>query len=395
MTISDKIGSNHVEEMNKIVSFIDSFNVHKLLYALTTKQMDEDTIEDITLDIREQNNRLERQKVYLFRFSKSFNKEWATDDNKFFDTSARLSFKMRSGIKGIKKSVKAFCKRSRKTLLPGQEAPQAIDCSLISSETVYMQDLFGLESYPPCVTNLFQEMISFHENMLTCLEESLRTLREEKDTRANPHLCLELLREAVDKSKKNLAVIFQAMEKDPHLKEAMVNSEFFKPTNDSPVLKAWANSEGNEEKKRAFASAFFHNCLPVEVNKIGISKTLTEAEGDTELGECMAIFDCDATQARHINEGIDRFDSLLPEQCKGNKIPAMHLHVFMRWCSRGVGQATFLGYFFKRYRAAGGKWQDVGKSALSGASSKCAKGDKQYLAIRKNMLDKLEKMFSA
>ena len=311
MNISDQIGSSHVEAMKKILAFITSFNVHKLLYAITAKRLDEEAIRSITLDIREQNIRLDRQKEYLFSFGRTFNQEWATDDNKCFDTSARLTFKMRSGIKGIKNTVKAFCRKSRRKLPPGQDSPQAIDRSLIAAGEAYMKDLFGLDSYPECVKELFGEMIRFHENMHNCLNESLRVLSEEKDIKADKRQCLELLKQALEKSRKNLLVIVKDMENNPDLKKALMNSETFKPNDSNPVLKAWANSSSSEEKKGAFASAFFHNCSPEDVSKITINKTITEADGDADLMECMAIFGCDREKAQTINQAISRFDSLL------------------------------------------------------------------------------------
>lgn len=71
MNISDQIGSSHVEEMKKILEFILSFHVSKQLYAISAKRMDEETIRNITLGIRQQNLRLNRQTLYLFCFGRT------------------------------------------------------------------------------------------------------------------------------------------------------------------------------------------------------------------------------------------------------------------------------------------------------------------------------------
>lgn len=389
MITSDKIGNSHVEAMNKILSFITSFDVHRLLYAISMKRLDEDAIRSITLDINEQNVRLERQKEYLFKFGRTFNQEFTTDDNKCFDTSARFAFRMRSGIKGIKNQLRSFSRRSRQKLRPGQEPPQAIDRSLISGEA-YMQDLFGLESYPDCVKELFDVMIRFHENMMDCLDESLRRLSEEKATRQDNHRCLELLKQACEKCRKNQTIFVNALNSDPAIKAAFLNSDEFKPNDKNPVLKEWCKNRGNKGK---FASVFFHNCTTGDVNKIKFYETMTEAEGDTDLIECMTIFSCDIEKAKHINLAIRRFDNLLPKKCKRNQIPSIHLHVFMRWCSEGVGYESFLNYFTKHYEEAGGKKEAIGKSALSGASRECAKSAKKYETVKKEMVDKLDKLY--
>lgn len=390
MTISDKIGNTHVEAMNKILSFITSFDVHRLLYAISAKRLDEDDIKSLTLDICDQNLKLERQREYLFKFGKTFNQEYTTDDNKCFDTSARLFFKMRSGVKGIKKQVKSFCLRSRQKLRPDQEAPQAIDRSLISVDALYMKDLFGIESYPDCVRELFDVMIRFHQNMMDCLDESIRVLSEEKETKQDFRRCIELLKQACEKSRKDQIVFVDAMNNSPALRAAFLMADEFKPNDKNPVLKEWRNSQNN---KGLFASSRFHNCTHEDISKISFYQTMTEADGDPDLVTCMTIFNCTREKAEAINVAISRFDNMLPPICKRNKIPSIYLHVFMRWCSEGVGYETFLNYFNKRYKEAGGGNNVIGKSALSAASRECAKSSKKYETIKKDLLSELDKIY--
>ncbi len=390
MTTSDQIGSSHVEVMNRIVEFVTSFDVDKLLYAISTKRIDEETVRSITLDIRGQDLMLERQKEFLFSFGRTFNKKFTTDDNKCFDTSARLTFKMRSGIKGIKTTVRRFCMRSRRRLPEGQTTVQAIDRSLIATET-YMRDLFGLESFPPCVKELFEAMVHFYNNMYECLDESLRVLAEEKDTRQNKRKCLELLEEACDKCKKNQSIFVEALEKNPTLKEVLLDTESLMPNESNPVLKEYRDSKDNEG---VFASIYFHNCTLTDVDKITFYKIIREAEGDADLIACMTVFNCDREKALSINYAIKNFDSLLPEKCRRNKIPALLLFVFMRWCSNVVGYATFLNYFNKRYKDAGGLHDTIGKTSLSGPSRLCAKNSKKYVDADKQMNYQLEKLLS-
>lgn len=388
MVISDKLGNSHVEAMDKIVSFITSFDVQKLLYAIGAKKLDEDDISSITLDIKEQNIKLERQKKHLFHFGKVYNKEFTTSDNKCFDTSAHLLFKMRSGIKGIKIAVKSFHRRSRKKPPFGKEAPQVIDKSLISANVEYMEDLFGLDSYPLCVKDLFAAMICFYNNMMECLHEALRVLSEEKATRQDEKKCLELLIQAFEKCHKDQLFIINAMNNNPALKAAILDADEFKPTEKNPVLKEWFDKQNDE---CGFASLRFHNCTPEDISKISFYKTIMEAEGNPDLISCMTIFSCDREKAEAILTAIRHFDDMLPDKCKRKHIPSIYLHVFMRWCSEGVGYETFLNYFNKRYIEAGGKWKSIGKSALSGASRKDALNSSEYEKIKKRMHTELNK----
>lgn len=388
MIISDKIGNTHVEEMERILAFVTSFNVHKLLYAITEKRFDEDAIDKIRLDIGEQNIRLERQKHFLFNFTKTCNSEYALDDNKLVDSSARLSFRIRSGIKGVRNNLKDFYKKSRRRLPQGQSAPQAIDRSLIATDS-YMKDLFGLESYPECVKMLFLEMVKFYNTMNDCLTEALRSLSEEKDIKGDKKRCLELLIQACDRSKQSQAIFIEAMENDPSLKAHMQQSDILRPNEYNPVLKAWVNSGGSED----FAKTYYHNCSPRDVGKITLYKTLTEADGDPDVMSCMTIFKCKLERAKKINYAISHFDSLLPEKPKRGQIPSTYLHAFMRWCSDTIGYETFLRYFNKRYRECGGKWEVITASALSGASAQSARSTNRYEEAKSNLRKGLDEMF--
>lgn len=391
MKISNKIGNSHVEAVEKILYFVNSFDVHKLLFAIDEKRFDEDTILNLTLDIQEQNLKLSRQKKYLFDFTKNFNKVYTHPDNKVVEHSASLMRRMSSGVSGIKKQVKKFCKTSRRRLPEGASS-QAIDKSLLASE-IYMKDLFGLDSYPDCVKELFSEMVKFYSNMTECLVEAQRSLEEEKATKNNNRKCLELLKEAMEKCGQYQEIFIDMMNSSPEMKALIMKDKSLMPGADNPVLNDWKKNETSEEGRGTVASRYFHNCTLKDVSKIKLYKTITEANGDSDIMNCMTLFNCDADKARRINHAISLFDSLLPEICKRNKIPAISLFVFLKWCSESIGYHSFLNYFNKRYKEAGGTHDTIEKAALSGASRQCANSTKNFVKGRNEMLNKLQEMF--
>ena len=87
MQPTKKIANSHEEEMNLILEFILNFDVQRLLYAINGKELREEDIISLTIDVREYYDKLSRQKLHLFKFSKTFNNEFATFDNKCYDTS--------------------------------------------------------------------------------------------------------------------------------------------------------------------------------------------------------------------------------------------------------------------------------------------------------------------
>ena len=389
MIISKKIGHTHLEEMNSILDFILNFDVDRLLYAINGRKLNEDDIESITLDIQDQNTKLCRQKKHLFEFGKDFNKKYTTENNKFFETSVRVSRKIRSGTKGVRDILKKFCKITRKNpLQPGQETPQAINLSLISSPN-YVADLFGLSSYPLCVKTLFQTMLDFYSNLDDCIHEAMRVLQEEKDVREDNQKTLKLLQEAIEKSKKNQAHIIEAISAEPELKKAMLKSQSLNSTDCNPVLKQWKYCD-NEKN---FSVKYFHNCTPGDIGKITLYNVISVNTDNPDVDRCIALFGCDEKKAKRVVEAINRFDELLPQKCKRNQVPALYLYAFMQWCGVTVCYSIFINFFNRQYLAAGGHWGLIKISALSGACTKSYRKPNQYNEIKKEMEEKLKLMF--
>lgn len=394
MRITNKIGDSHEEEMNLILKFIQTFDVNKLLYAINGKQLREEDIVSLNADIRDYLNKLNKQKDYLFKFGKTFNKNYANDDNKCFDTSLKLSRRMRSGISGIKKKIfKPFVKVSRKRLPDGTPNPSLIDRSLICTDN-YCADIYGLASYPDCVKDLFRTMLQFYETLDECIEESKRVLREEKEIKADDRMCLERLVNACDESKKNQIHIIEAIENDPAFKEALKKSQSLSGDDNNPVLKSFKENS----MSGSFAQTYFHNCSPSDIGKITLYKAWSESNTDPMLMLAHTVFGKKTDEEiERINHVIAHFDELLPVVCKRKTIPAYYLYVFMEWCGGVIGIDSFLNYFKKYYKTHGGKWKVVGKTAINSAKNRPynSKYSESCDQIKKAMLNGINDLLSS
>ena len=377
MIISKDIGCSPVDALQKLLEFVRNFDAGRLIYAITRKRVKEDEIKALTFAIREQNLKLEKQKVSLFAFTGSFNDIYTHEDNKIVDTSARLLFGMRSGVKGVKKSVNTFYIKSRRQLPPGSPAPQAIDKSLINASE-YQQDLYGLFSFPDCVQELFSEMEKFVKLLYECLIEALRTLSEERLTRQDARRCRELLLEAINVARYKNKTMLDVIKANPQIRKVMEEAKELNPDETNPILQEWMRCRGSEEEKNEFAKKYFHNCRPEDMVKIDLMMALHETDGNLEVLDCMTVFGCDVKRAKTINWLIDNFDQLLPPKCKRGAIPSRYLYVFMKKYTEGVSYDAFLNYFNPRYKNAGGRWNTISKSALSAAAVECTKGKREY-----------------
>ena len=389
MRTSPKIGNSHLEQMNLIYEFICHFDVDNLLYAINGKRLDEDQIISLTNDISEYNAKLNRQKQYLFKYCKNFPKEFAHEDNNLVDSSVKVTWRMRSGAAGFRRVFKTFNKVSRKQLPSGVPEHQAHEVSLISSKNYY-SDLYGLSSYPQCVKDLFRTMIDFYTNMYECLEEGIRALKEEKVTKGNAKKCLDILIKSCKKSREAQSHLIEAIMADPDFKKSVMENKTLSGDDENPVLKDYKNSDNSKER---FAQKYYHNCSPKDVGKITIYEAYSEADEDPNLSFAKVVFGKDMMHIQKINYVIEHFDKLLPEKCKGGKIHALNLFFFYEWCKPIVGVESFLKYFDKYYKEHGGKWEPIGKSAISGANTKHTTcNDDSTQKIKDKMLKQIEQM---
>lgn len=374
---SPHIGNTPLEMMNLILEFVKNFEVDRLLYAINGKHLDEQDIIGIKIDIAEYNAKLERGKTHLYKFGETFNKRFTTENNKCFDTAVKVTRKIRSGTACVKKIFMRFCKPTRKPL-PNS---QAYKRSMINTPN-YIADLFGLESYPQCVVDLFSVMLVFYGNLDDCIAECMRQMSQEKETRKNRKLLVKLLDEAIEKSQQQQAHIILAMDKNPKLREELMKDDSLSSDKLNPVLKDYRECR-KKGCMEVFAQKYFHNCLTMDVDKIALDISKIDYEEDPEMAMAMAVLGNDKEHIARINYAIDHFDQLLPAQCKRGKIPAMSLFFFMQWCKPVTGVNSFLTYFNKRYKAANGRWGTLGNSAINGAHSKCTLDKEDTIAVQR------------
>ena len=385
MRTTREIGSSNMEMMELILDFVMNFNVNRLLFAINGKKLDEESIISIKINISEQNARLNRQKQHLFNFGRSYNDSFSSDDDGYVDTTLKVARKIRSGTKCVKDIIKRFCRIKRRDRYPNQAPVQAINVSTISTPN-YVVDLFGISSYPQCVADLFVEMFVFYGNLQDCIEEAIRILKEEKCLKKDIQALLELLEKALAKSRADQAFLIEAVENDEKLRESLLNNPQLSSDKENPVLKAW-----KEYDKESFAKNYFHNCSQEDISKISLYEYLQDT-GNPEIDTCMTIFGCNKTKAQYIIDAISTFDTFLPSECKRDKIPAIYLYVFMKWCSTNIGYESFLTYFNKRYKPHG-KWDTIKKSAMGGAAKLAVNEDSKYLKVETELLKKLNEIF--
>lgn len=148
-------------------------------------------------DVRECLSIAHREFLSLSKFSLTFNTRWATEDNKRFSSTQIMLNKLRSSLASIKKSYRETCPIIRKQQPTGEVfrdrlSPSVFERSVLTNGGC-ARDLFGIESYSDNIQTLYIEQRALFANVLASLMLCYKEIEKEKQTKADPDKCVELL----------------------------------------------------------------------------------------------------------------------------------------------------------------------------------------------------------
>lgn len=320
--------------LQMIIDAVEKFEQGRYLNAIYECHLDKDEILGITEFVREYTAKLGREHLALAKFALTFNKEYATQNNKCFETAEQLFNKIRSTISASKRLYKKFCRTIRKRL---PEAASKRPSVFKRSELVnnyHSGNLFGIESYDACVQMLYDELENFFNELLKSLALCRVVIREERTIRQNPERCMSIYSECYEKMLNNSHMMVRTFR-------------------DNLVV---PDSEMEERKKKAgslndFVCSNYHKYdssqfqMHVVVSELNKDNNMTDVE--------KMLFGSDNTElAEKARLVIKHFDELEDNAHKGkhkDKHSAYCVASFMLWCNVGNTQDEKVKMFVEKY----------------------------------------------
>lgn len=317
---------------------VAKFNPERFLYALEYKNCDETEMELMARHVAEYRAKLETEYTRLLKFSKTFNKEFVTANNKYFDIALALLRKMKAGMSQTKKIFMKFCPRARRESIRhaiGNIPVSAYEYSYISANT-YPLPLFQFDTYPPCVSGLYNEIERFFILFAQCIGLCKRVLAEEKEIRKNKKYCFYLFQEFKRKVLHEIAGMISIFNKDSKELSEEANSAI-----------ASRNKYDNDEAWSPFG---FHKYPKQEVKFLVIRQVIDE-ESETGLSKKeILLFGNEKDKVKRIRDIIYNFDDLVPNNYSGSKLPAKMVKMFLQYVGIGKGlEKDAVEYFFETY----------------------------------------------
>ena len=181
----------------------EEYKEERLLYSISIRRFTVIEIEMMTADIKESLARMSKEYISLLNFAAFFNKQYATNNNKCFDTAYYLFNRMNSTIACTKKIYKKTCRRINKKYIQknGEElSPSVFTASLLNESA----DLFGIGTYPKAVVDLCIAMRDFYKMLITIIKLCRKVINRERQIRNDPQLCLIIYKNSCDQALKDI-----------------------------------------------------------------------------------------------------------------------------------------------------------------------------------------------
>ena len=342
--------------LDQIFAAASKFNSERFLYALQYKNWDEKTLELMGNEVATYRMKLEVEYGRLLDFSKVFNKEFVTMNNKCFSSALTMLNKLRSGISETKRIFTKFCPRAHKENIMqaiANKPVSAYEYSYISSDT-YQLNLFEFEGYPACVSGLYNEMQKFFLVLIRCIQLCKQVLNEEKNIKHDNKYCKFLFQEFKNKVLCEIADIIMMIPRD---------SEFLTEEKNSAIA-----SRNHYENDEAWAPVGFHNYSKTEVKQLIIKQVIDEEEGSDLSGIERILFDNDEAKAHKYRHIIRHFDELIPDTYHRKNLPAKYIQMFFQFVGIPFKlESEAVAYFNETYLSADGhKFTTVSYQAVNG-----------------------------
>lgn len=297
---------------------------------------------------------LQEQHAQLLDFSLTFNSQFVTRNNHYFNSAHQLLRKIHTGVTQMKHIYKRFTPNSNAAVPASMQAtytPPSIYERSSLGIAPYTRPMFGLDVYTPEVQRLCMDMARFfdvlRESLLVCLE----VIRQEQYIRRDPNQCTELYHDFKEEN-------YLRIKKNIH--SIRINTSEFSPDN-NPAIDLRQASETEEE----FSQKGFHNLEFEDVCTLATKELVEEEQRGIFSIEELQLFAEDRDKIMKVRYIISHFDDFLPPNPKRKKVPATYVACLMSWCDIPLQRnRAFVNYFAQTY-APHGRYTAPSNSAVN------------------------------
>ena len=298
----------------EIIAALEQFEQDRFIAGIQARHYTKYDIEQALDMVNTYQSRMNIEARSLVRFSETFIQQFATDNNKCFETAERYFNRIRSTLCAIKKVFQKTTPRSMVQLPEGTQQPTVFERSSLSYGACVM-DMWGLSSYDDCV----QELYSRLETLMTTAAASLalchQMIENEEKIRQDVHQLKNIYNESCEQlmsSVREFADFLGAVQQMPE-------TELSERRKKSRSMDEFLKNEYHNVPKKEFKKYVF-----LEVMRKGRNEGLTEEE--------TYLFHDDREKVIMVRKAIEHFDEMNVEGQLG-KLDSTQIVYFLKWCA--------------------------------------------------------------
>ena len=328
----------------EIIAALEQFEQDRFIAGIQARHFTKYDIEQALDMVATYQSRMNIEARSLVRFSETFIQQFATDNNKCFETAERYFNRIRSTLFAIKKVFQKTTPRSMVQLPEGTQQPTVFERSSLSYGACVM-DMWGLSSYDDCV----QELYSRLETLMTTAAASLalchQMIENEEKIRQDVHQLKNIYNESCEQlmsSVREFADFLGAVQQMPE-------TELSERRKKSRSMDEFLKNEYHNVPKKEFKKYVF-----LEVMRKGRNEGLTEEE--------TYLFHDDREKVIMVRKAIEHFDEMNVEGQLG-KLDSTQIVYFLKWCAvEKKKEKRLYQYFCDNYK---GRYKLLVWSAVS------------------------------
>lgn len=337
--------------LQEVVDFLNQLDEGRFISGIRCRLNEPQMIDRMLGFVRLYQERINIESKSLTEFSESFLRQFATDNNKCFETAEVLFSKIQKTLNSISDVFKRMVDQDRRKMPEGRDVPSVYERSPLGGGP-YSDDLYGLESYPQAVRDLYKGIETMFTSAASVLALCHRMIEDEAALRED----VDALREIY---KRSCAALLTTIDLALFLNNPAID------TFENP-LENLRKETGSDESPR-FLQKGYHRVDRRQLSTFSImcAKRKASSRGLTDTEQYYWPDDVDmALRARYI---IQNFDKLSEAEGLKGKMSSMTLVKFLYWC--GINQEKqrqfYLKHFVPTYTGAGGRLKPLAWSAVS------------------------------
>lgn len=320
----------------RITSQFKDYGYDRLLAMLDLRQRKESEILNLIKYLYDALGKMKSELIRAEVYKESYNKEYATEINGYYQELHEVFKKIRShmspfktlmqkGQKGIHSYI-ADCEKY------GVEPKSMMDTSVMGNAP-FTYALFPIAEQPACIQQLYHILESFFEAIQKCMELCIEMINEETNIRKDPSRSYALFNEAREKAWKDIL--------DEVLLITDSTIDTLKRIN--PVYQ----DSLKFSSERDFAPNGFHVYTKIALRHYNEIKCY-EAQQKGYTGLELAIWDDQLDVIDNVRMVVKEFDNLLPESFEQRNM-GQYMYYFCQWaCAKKTKKVC--EYFIQNYK---------------------------------------------